>query len=116
MGLVAIGPVTISHGNPSFSSSASPTGHGIRSRRFGGSCSWAAANVLDGLVSNSHARTTIDGHTGVVEWLEFDDAMLSSWTGYYLLEDFTIDAGQRDSLATTDCPFTLTAAYVGALA
>lgn len=110
MALIAIGPVSISHGDPEFSSATA--GHGVRSRSIGGSCSWAAANTLDELVVNEAARVTVKGHTGVLEWLEFDDALLGSWTGNYILEGFVINASQKDSLTTTDCPFTLTAAYL----
>lgn len=110
MGLVSIGPVSISHGNPSFGSSASAVGHGIRSLTISGSCSWAAANTLEELVANQDNRTTKAGHTGVLEWLEFSDALLSSRTGDYILKDFGIDADHKASLTTTDVPFTLIAA------
>lgn len=110
MALVAIGSVAISHGDPSFSSATA--GRGVRSRTIGGSCSWAAALTLDELVPNEAARTTVKGHTGVLEWLEFDDALIGAWTGNYILESFVINASQKDSLTTADCPFTLTAAYV----
>lgn len=116
MALVAIGPVAISHGDPAFSSSGSAAGHGVRSRTIGGSCSWAAWHTLDELVANEAARTTVRGHTGVVEWLEFDDALLGNWTGYYVLEQWGGSASQKDSLTTTDAPFTLTAAYLGDVA
>lgn len=110
MGLVAIGPVTISHGNPSFGSSASPTAHGIRSLTVSGSCSWAASDTLEELVANEGNRITKYGFTGVLEWLEFDDALLANRTGDYLLSDFSRDADHKSSLTVTDVPFTLTAA------
>lgn len=116
MGLVAIGPVTISHGNPQFGTSGAPTEHGIESVSISGSCSWAAAHTLRELVKNPDAQTTVGGRTGVLEWLEYDDDLLGPLTGYYLLEGFSIDAGQKDSLTTTDAPFTLAAAYLGDLA
>ncbi len=116
MGLVAIGPVAISHGDPAFATSASPIDHGIESLSIGGSCSWAAAHTLRELVKNQDNRTTSAGHTGILEWLEFDDALLDPLTGYYILEGFSIDADQRSSLTTTDVPFTLTAAYLGDMA
>ena len=109
MGLVAIGPVSISHGDPKFASSARSVGHGIRSLTIGGSCSWAAANTIEEMVANEDNRTTKAGHTGVLEWLEFDDALLGSRTGDYILEDFGIDADQESSLTTTDVSFTLVA-------
>lgn len=114
--LVSIGPVVISHGDPEFSFDSSPTEHGIRTGSVGGSISWAAAQTLSELVANPATQTTIAGRTGVLEWLEFDDALLGAFTGYYLLESFGIAAGQKDSLTTADVPFTLQAAYLGALA
>lgn len=116
MALVSIGPVAISHGDPAFSSSGRPTGHGIRSRTIAGSCSWAAWHTLDELVANEDAQTTVGGRTGVQEWLEFDDEMLGNFTGYYLLEEWNGSADHKASLTTTDVPFTLTAAYLGDLA
>lgn len=116
MALVAIGPVTISHGDPEFSWDSSPTGHGIRSGSVSGSASWAAVNTLSELVANQDNRVTKAGHTGVYEWLEFDDDLLGSYTGYYLLEGFALTPGHKASLTTTDVPFTLTAAFLGDLA
>lgn len=112
MALVAIGPIAISHGDPTFSASVSPTGRGMRSRSIGGSCSWAAAQTLEELVGNESAQVTIKGRTGVLEWLEFDDALLANYTGDYLLEDFSTNADHKASLTLTDVPFTLTVAHV----
>lgn len=116
MALVAIGPAEISHGDPAFTSTANPTGHGIRSRTIGGSCSWDAWHTLDELVANRAAQTTVAGHTGVLEWLEFDDDLLEPFTGYYLLEQWNGTAAQKDSLSADDVPFSLTAAFLGDLA
>lgn len=116
MALTAIGPVTINHGDPSFSYSGGPTGHGIRTGSISGSASWAAVNTLSELVANPDAQTTIGGRTGVLEWLEFSDSLMGSKTGYYLLEDFTQDADHRASLTATDVGFTLSAAYLGDMA
>ena len=116
MGLVAIGPVAISHGNPQFGTAAAPTTHGIESVSISGSCSWSAVHTLRELVNNPAAQTTIGGYTGVLEWLEYDDDLLEPLTGYYLLERFNLDADQQDSLATTDAPFTIQAAFLGDMA
>lgn len=116
MALVAIGPVAISHGDPAFSSSASPTGHGIESLSIGGSCSWAASDTLRELVKNPADLRIVAGHEGVLAWLVFDDDLLGAITGYYLLEGFSRDADHRSSLTTTDVSFSLTAAYLGDLA
>ncbi len=110
MGLVSIGPVTVSHGDPKFTSSASPLGHGIRTLAVSGSCAWADALTLEELVANEHNRTTRGGYTGVMEWLAFDDALLSGRTGDYLIETFVVDADHKSSLTTSDLPFTFTAA------
>lgn len=115
MALVAIGPVAISHGDPAFSSAASGAGNGIRSRTIAGSCSWAAWHTLDELINNESLHRTIKGHKGVVEWLEFDDDLLTPFTGDYVLEQWNGTAGQKDSLTTEDVPFTLTCAYLGDL-
>lgn len=116
MGLVSIGPVTVSHGDPQFGASATPLSHGIESFSIAGSCSWAAAHTLRELVKNPDARSTVGSRTGVLEWLEFDDALLEPFTGYYLLEAFSISAAQKDSLTTADVPFTLSCAFLGDLA
>lgn len=116
MGLISIGPVAVSHGNPRFGLSAAPTEHGIDSTVIAGSCSWAAAKTLRELVRNPYAQTSVGTHTGVLEMLVFDDNLLEDWTGPYLLEKFDSDPDQPDSLADTDCPFTLTAAFLGTLA
>ncbi len=116
MGLVAIGPVAISHGDPKFATSGGPTNHGIESVTIAGSCAWADVHTLRELVNNPSAQTTIGGRTGVLEWLEYDDDLLEPLTGYYLLGRFSLDAGQRDSLTDTDAPFTLSAAYLGDMA
>ena len=116
MGLVAIGPVTISHGNPSFATGASPTGHGIESVTISGTCSWDASKTLRELVKNPYNQTTKSGHTGVLEWLEYDDDLLDDLTGWYILKGFDRDADQQSSLTTTDVPFTLQAAYLGDVA
>lgn len=116
MGLISIGPVSISHGNPDFGTSATPTNHGAESVSISGSCSWAASSTLRELVNNPDNQTTIGGHTGVLEWLEFDDDLLGDLTGYYLLENFSRSADHKASLTTTDVPFTLTAAYLGDMA
>lgn len=116
MGLVSIGAVAISHGDPVFSWRSAPTAHGIRPASIAGSASWAAVKALGELVANATARRTVGGFTGVLEYIVFDDTLLSDLTGYYLLQDFTISAGQQDSLTATDVPFTLSAAYLGPLA
>lgn len=116
MGLVSIGPVAVSHGNPSFDADAVPTDHGIDSVTIAGSCSWAAAKSLRALVRNQANRTTKGGHTGILEWLVFDDDLLDDWTGYYIVEGFRLSAQQKDSLTTEDVPFTLSAAYLGDVA
>ena len=116
MGLVSIGAAAIDHGDPVYSWRSSPDSHGIRAASIGGSASWAAAKTLGELVANPTGRQTVGGFTGVLEYIVFDDSLLSDLTGYYLLQDFTISAGQQDSLTTTDVPFTLSAAYLGPLA
>lgn len=113
MGLTAIGPVAISHGDPGFSSSAAPTTHGIEAVTISGSCSWAASSTLRELVLNPFAQTTVGGFTGVREWLYFDDDLLGDLEGEYLLQKFDRNAGQKDSLTTADVPFTLTAVFLG---
>ena len=116
MGLAAIGPVAISHGNPQFGTSGAPTQHGIESVSISGSASWAAVHALRELVNNPAAQTTVGGRTGVLEWLDYDDDLLGTLTGYYLLEGFSVDADHKASLTTTDVPFTLQAAYLGDVA
>ncbi len=116
MALTAIGPVTVSHGDPSFVANSAPTTHGIDDVTIAGSCSWTAEKQLREMVRNPDNRTTVGGRTGVLEWLAFDDTLLDDWTGYYLLETFNVTAGHTASLASTDVPFTLTAAYLGDLA
>lgn len=110
MALVSIGPVTISHGDPKFSDSAEADGKGIESVTITGSCSWAASDTLRELVKNPANRTTKAGYTGVLETLVFDDDLLASLTGDYILQRFARDADQQSSLTTTDVSFTLTAA------
>jgi hypothetical protein len=104
--LVAVGPVTINHGDPTFATGSGT--HGARLLTIGGSCSWAAWHTLDELVTTS-VKTTIKGYTGVLEWLAFDDALLAPLTGYYLLSDWRGSADQRASLTTEDAPFTVQA-------
>lgn len=110
MALTAIGPVTIAHGDPVFGSSASPTAHGIRSLTVSGSASWTATDTLEELVANQATRITRAGFTGVVEWLNFDDALMSNRTGDYILIEFSRDADQKSSMTADDVPFTLNAA------
>ena len=116
MGLVSIGPVTVSHGNPAFATGASPIGHGIESVTISGTCSWAASKTLRELVKNQDARVTKAGRTGVLEWLVFDDDLLDDLTGYYLLEGMSRDADHSASLNTTDVAFSISAAFLGDVA
>lgn len=112
MGLVAIGPIAVSHGDPVFGVGADPTDHGMESVTIAGSCSWAAWHSLRELVGNPATRITKGGHDGVLEWLEFDDDLLGPLSGDYILERFTGNVAQKDSLTTTDAPFTLQAAFI----
>lgn len=109
MGLIAIGPVAINHGDPKFSTSARPGARGIRSLAVSGSCSWAASDTLEELVANEN-QITIHGHTGILAWLTFDDSLMGSRTGDYIIDGFARDADQESSLTEDDVPFTLTAA------
>lgn len=113
-GLIGIGSVVISHGDPKFSWTAAPTSHGIRSCTISGSCLWLQADALEELVANEDRQTTIAGRTGVLEFIEFGGALLANRTGHYLLEDFKKDAGHEHSLngVSGDVPFTIIAAYV----
>lgn len=113
MALTAIGPVTISHGNPAFATGAAPTTHGIEAVTITGTCSWDASKTLRELVKNPHTQTTVGGFTGVQEWLYFDDDLLDDMEGDYLLLSFDRDASHKDSLTTTAVPFTLAAAFLG---
>lgn len=117
MSLVAIGPVAIDHGDPKFNWTSSPTAHGIRTCTIGGSCSFDAVKQLSELVNGADPadRRTVGGRTGILEYIEFDDDLLDDLSGYYLLEGFGFDAEQQHSLAATDVPFSLTAAYLGDL-
>lgn len=116
-GLISIGAVTINHGDPTFSWSGGPTGHGIRRCTIGGSCTWQQADTLSELVANPDDRTTTAGITGVREYVVFGGVLLASKTGYYLLLDFDQSAEHRHSLrgVTGDVPFTLSAAFLGDL-
>lgn len=110
VGLISIGPVLINHGDPKFSSSGESTAHGVRSLTISGSCSWSASDTLEELVANEHARVTKYGHTGVLEWLQFEGPLLHSRTGDYLLKGFARDADHASSLTFDDVPFSLVAA------
>lgn len=116
MALVSIGAVTISHGDPEFSWDSTPTSHGIRGGSISGSCSWTAVQTLSELIANPDTQTTIGGRTGVLEYLVFDDTKLGTFTGYYLLEQFTVSPDHRSSLTTTDVPFSITCAFLGDVA
>jgi hypothetical protein len=115
MGLASIGSITIQHGDPDFTWTSSPTAHGIRAASISGSCTWLQADQLSELAANP-ATTTIGGQTGVKVWVVFDDALLASKTGYYLLKSFDQKATQKSSLASSDVNFSLSAAFVGDLA
>ncbi len=109
MGLVAIGPVAIAHGDPGITNAVDPTDHGVEVLTVTGSCSWAASDTLREMVKNEAARITSHGHTGILDELTFDDALLSALTGQYIIKSFVRTAGQQDSLTTTDVPFTMVA-------
>lgn len=117
MGLASIGSITIQHGDPDFTWTSDPTAHGIRQAAISGSCTWIQADQLSELVANP-SRKTVGGQTGVLVTIIFDDALLASKTGDYLLQSFDQKAAQKSSTAGTggDVGFSLRAAYLGDLA
>ena len=111
MGLASIGPVQISHGNPTFSWDSTPIGPGLRGCRIGGSASWVAVKQLSELIANPGREISVGGRMGVLEYLTFDDDLLGTFTGWYLIDGLGLAADHKDSLALYDLPFTLSAVY-----
>lgn len=119
MSLRAIGPVVLDygdHGDPDFSWDSSPTASGIRGATIAGKLIWGQALYLSELCANPELVQTIGTATGVLARIEFDDELLWANTGWYLLSNFKLSAGHRDSLGGLDgyVPFSLAASFLGA--
>jgi len=83
-----IGPVAMQPYNflPQFNSTANV--RGFRTGAFTGDVALAPAYALSELVANPAAYVTVGGATGVLEYVSSDNAMLTHFNGYYLLQSF----------------------------
>jgi hypothetical protein len=110
--LVRIGPVVVDHGDPGFSWTSDPNAAGMRGASFGGSFSWRQAAALSELIARD--PVTVLDVTGVLEHVRFDDDLLRSFTGWYLFQPSSLEAGQQHSLVDLDgdVPFSVKAVLV----
>ena len=113
MSVTDFGPIAAIHYNPSYSQSAAV--RGISSVQIGGHLPLAAAQSLFELVNNSDDRVTIQGHTGVLEFITSPYPVIAPFNGYYVLESFEF-VPYKFSNGTIAADFTLTCAYLGDVA
>lgn len=114
MSVTAIGSVVISfHGAPSFSRSSSPTSRAGQEATISGRLDWAQIDQLAELLNNPALQRTVGGATGILEYLDTNDAKLASRKGWYLFSNFKDDPEQQHSLANSPVPFSLTGVYLG---
>lgn len=116
MSVQYIGPVEVVIGNPAFSWSGPPAPRGIRAASISGMLTWEPAQQLSELVANFDEAVTISGYTGILESIYADDALLSPFNGWYLLQSFDMSPSQEHSLGSVSSawvPFSLAAIYLG---
>lgn len=119
MSLRCIGPVLIDrlvHGEPQFSWSADPATNGQRSAQVAGLLPWPAVQQLTEMLDNPERQQTIGAATGILEQLWFDDELLSTYSGWYLLQTCQLSATRENSLQSLAglVPFTLKCSFLGA--
>lgn len=119
MSLRTIGPVPIGgadHGDPTFSWSGAPTASGQRAANIAGLLLWPQAQYLSELLANTERVQTIGAATGVLETLTFDDELLGLFSGWYILEEFSVSPAQTQSLQSTGgfVSFSLKCSFLGA--
>jgi hypothetical protein len=115
MALRYIGPVAVRIRNPQFHWTSAPDGLGIRDCTVSGVMQWVSAQQCAELVDNPDRLVTIGAQAGVLEYLVFDDALLLSQTGWYLLQSFELQGDQQWSGHGLNYPvaFSLKAAFLG---
>lgn len=113
MALTAIGAITLTHFDPQFSWSSTPTSRAGRGATISGMVEWTQADQLSELIANPNRQTTIGGVTGVLEFVNFSDSLLASKTGWYLLQDFEQSPSQKHSVGASPVPISISAVFIG---
>ena len=116
MSLTAIGAITLTHFEPEFSWSSSPTSRSGRPTRISGMVEWDEAHELSELIANPARQQTMGGVTGVLETITFSDSLLGPFSGWYLLESFEMSPAQQHSLGNSPVPISIAAVFLGAAA
>lgn len=116
--IARIGPLgDADHGDPTFSWVGEANEAGFRTASISGVLPWPKAHALSELTVNPANKRTEGGHTGLLEWLIFDDDLLRPFTGLYLLKPATLGTAEQkwsvSGPAAGIVPFSLSAVFVG---
>lgn len=112
-----IGPLDVSYKDPGLSWTSQPGSSGVRGVSISGLVELHRAQQLSELVNNPARSVTVGGYTGVLEYLHFDGHVVSPFTGWYLLDQFSINIEHRYSFngVTGPTPFSLSGYHLGRL-
>lgn len=114
MSMTDFGPVEALFYNPSFDLEADAT-TGIAVGQISGELPLAAAQTLFELTNNKDNRTTIGGHTGVLEWFESPYPVIAPFAGWYLFGPLRFTP-YKFSSGTIAASFSMPVAYLGDMA
>lgn len=111
MGLRWIGPVEIpDHVNPFFGWTGAVDAHGLQPARISGEADWRTVIRLGVLVPGDARTVTVAGVSGVLEPVWWDDDLLFTRSGWYLLQSIDRSPDTVHSFDGLDgvAPFSLT--------